>query len=925
MTLVLLTAVTAWAQNGKIIGKVSDKTFNEPIAGLPVIIKGSQKVAPTSVDGRYEFNLAPGTYTLEFKYISYKTKTISEVEVKADKVTELNVVLDDAATELGEVVVSSTYKKETVNALYSLQKNNISISDGISAEIIKKTPDKTTSDVLKRVSGTSVQDNKFVIVRGLNDRYNVTTLNNSLMLSTEPDRKAFSFDAIPSNLVESVMINKTASPDMPGDFAGGIVQITTKDIPDENFITLNIGTGFNSQSTFKPFKGSQKGKLDWLTIEDGTRSLPSSIPSKITYADYTNEQRYQFGRDLQNDWAVLDQGKGMPTSALQFTLGNNKKFKNNTILGSIFSLSYRYQENITETHRDDYDNTGQVFSYDDQQFKYSSALGGILNFAYNYKGNKISFKNFYNRTLDNSHTDRSGWNKDGKDNAVLANSDYTTPKTFLSSQIEGEHLVGEKRIKLDWNLNYTNANRSEPDLRRILYSKDLEKVDDPSVPYTAGIGGSPSPNYGGKFYSDLKDNVYGGNGFISVPFTFLKEKSLLKFGYMGYYKQRDFSSRVLAYYTSLQFENDLLALPQDQIFNDENIRPGGFQLGELNNGTYKYNAVAYLNAAYFMFDNNLSKKIRLVWGLRTEAYSQNLKTRTPDNLREEDFDFSKFDLLPSANLTFKVNDKSNARVAYSRTVSRPEFRETSPFSFYDFSIATTVYGNPNLISTNINNVDLKYEWYPSAGQVLSISGFYKGFNNPVEQIVVPGLSGVNRTRSYENVDKAVNYGIEAEVRKDLTFISKADWARNLIVFANAALINSKVDVLDATGKAIGDRPLQGQSPYLVNAGLQFSALESSLNMSLMYNRIGRRINEVGVPGEYEDVYENSRDVIDFQVSKKLFKNNAELKLTASDLLNQKTTLYQDINKNKSFDNSDNVIGSSVFGRSFSLAFAYTFK
>lgn len=924
MTLIMLTAISAWAQNGKIIGKVSDKSFNEPIAGLPVVVKGSQKVAPTNVDGRYELSLAPGTYTLEFKYISYKTKTVAEVEVKAGKVTELNVVMDDAATELGEVVVTSSYKKETVNALYSLQKNNISISDGISAEIIKKTPDKSTSDVLKRVSGTSVQDNKFVIVRGLNDRYNVTTLNNSLMLSTEPDRKAFSFDAIPSNLVENVMINKTASPDMPGDFAGGIVQITTKDIPDENFITINLGTGFNSQSTFKPFKGSKKGKFDWLTIEDGTRELPSTIPSQVN-SSYSNEQRYQFGRDLQNDWGVLNQGNGIPSTGLQFTLGNNKKFKNNSILGSVFSLSYRYQENLTTTGRGDYDNIGQVYNYNDDQFKYSSALGGIFNLAYTYKDNKISLKNFYNRNLDNAHTDRTGANYDGTPSSVLGNTEYTSQKGFWSSQLEGEHLVGASNIKLDWNLNYTNARRSEPDLRRMLYSKPLEDVDDPSVPYTASVGGSPSPNYGGKFYSDLKDDVYGANGYISVPFTFLKNKSLLKFGYMGYYKQRDFSSRVLGYITSNGFEYNLLSLPQDQIFDDANIRPGGFQLGELINGTYKYAADANLNAGYLMFDNNLSKKVRLVWGLRTEAYNQSLKTRTIDNLHAQQYDLSKFDLLPSANLTYKVNDKSNARLAYSRTVSRPEFREVSPFSFYDFSISTTIYGNPNLTSSNINNVDVKYEWYPSAGQVLSISGFYKGFANPIEQVVVPGLSGVNRARSFQNVDKAVNYGIEAEIRKDLTFISKAAWAHNFIVFANASLIDSKVDVLDSKRNIIGSRPLQGQSPYLINAGLQFSGMENSLNMSLMYNRIGRRINEVGVPGEYEDVYENTRDVVDFQVSKKLFKSNAELKLTASDLLNQKASFYQDVNKSKSFDKSDNVIGSSVFGRSFSLAFSYTFK
>jgi len=287
--LVLFLGITAYAQTGKISGVVSDKKTGETLIGVTVKIKGTTKGVSTDVDGKYTLQaMANGKHTLEFSYVGYQTKEVSDVEVKAPSVTSLNIVLSEAGGQnLQEVVVKASFKQESVNSLYAQQKNSALISDGISSDQIKKSPDKNTSDVLKRISGATIQDNKFVVVRGLSDRYNTATLDGSTLPSTEANRKAFSFDIVPSNLVDKITISKTATPDLPADFAGGAVQISTKDIPDQNFLSLGVGYGYNSQSTFKDFLGTKKNALAYLGYEDGSKQLAENFPSREAIANGT--------------------------------------------------------------------------------------------------------------------------------------------------------------------------------------------------------------------------------------------------------------------------------------------------------------------------------------------------------------------------------------------------------------------------------------------------------------------------------------------------------------------------------------------------------------------------------------------------------------------------------------------------------------
>ncbi|HEY0899178.1 MAG TPA: TonB-dependent receptor, partial [Sphingobacteriaceae bacterium] len=785
---------------------------------------------------------------------------------------------------------------------------------------IRRSPDKNTSEVLKRVSGTSIQDNKFVIVRGLADRYNTTTLNNSSLPSSEPDRKAFSFDIVPSNLVDNVIINKTAQPDLPGDFSGGVVQISTKDFPEENFLSLSYGTTVNSQSSFSPMMSGARGKYDWLGFGSAKRQLPDNFPSKTRYNNLNNSQKFALSQDFNNSWGIAGNSQGLPTQNFQLTYGNSKQFANDHTFGSIFSVTYRYSEGLGNSDRSDFDRIGAVYNYQDRLFKYSANLGGIANFAYGWKSNKIALKTLYNKLFDDQLTYRTGSNYDAGE-VIRGNSMYLLERSLFSSQLQGDHAFGEKKWKLNWNLNYGLTIRNEPDFRRMTYFKLDSEAQDPAVPYRAKVQtGSVDPRNAGRFYSDLYENLFSGATSFSLPVKIFDQKGSFKAGLSSQYKIRDFSARVMGVKVTQNFDQALLTLPQDEIFAPENFREGGFVIDEITNPDDKYTAGSFLNTGYLMMDNRFSEKLRAVYGFRVEHYSQFLDTRNR-GLKKISIENEALNFLPSLNLTYAVNDKSNMRLSYSNTVSRPEFRELAPFSFYDFTNASSVQGNPELKISNISNFDVRYELFPSAGQIFSVSAFYKYFKNPIEQYIPAGLSGVNRVRSFQNADHAINYGAEFEVRKNLG--SVLPWAKGVTAFSNVSLIKSKVEV-PVNVNASGERALQGQSPYLINAGLQYNAPQNKFGAGILYNVVGRRIFEVGNV-DYEDVYEAPRNLLDLQFNMKVMRSRGELKFNVSDLLNQNSLFYQDMNENKKFDQADNRLSTLRQGTNYGLTFSYTIK
>jgi len=916
--LVLLLGITAYAQTGKISGTISDKKTGETLIGVTVKIKGTTKGVSTDVDGKYNLQgMATGKYLLEFSYVGYQTKEVSDVEVKAPGLTSLNVILNEAGGQnLGEVVVKASFRQESVNSLYAKQKNSAVISDGVSSDQIKKSPDRNTSDVLKRVSGATIQDNKFVVIRGLGDRYNTATLDGSTLPSTEPNRKAFSFDIVPSNLVDNLIVSKTATPDLPADFTGGAVQISTKDIPDNNFISFGIGAGYNTVSTFKDFKSGVRTASDYFGFDNGNKALASNFPSRSRLANgLTAEQDLSAMKSFSRNWNVYN-NTALPTQNYQFTIGRVKEFKNNSKFGALLSATYRNSQTINNDVIRDYINV----NYHDNIYKFSTNLGGIANFAYTYGKSKITFKNIYNRSFDDSYLERNGFNRDrGRDVKFYAFD--LLQKSLFKSTVEGTHPLGENNSKINWSLSYANILNDQPDQKKALYQRapSTNGTDNPYVAQTENLSKENS-----RLFSKLNEDNFSGGANYTLPVKMFSQLSTFKAGINSIYRKRSFDARFVGLIsnTSSPLAAEVATRPLSTLYGLDAINNGVYRLGEIADNADSYNAHSLTNAGYLMLDNKFGEKSRLVWGVRVEQFNVVLDSKVPSPLTSVNDNY--VDVLPSANYTYSLTPKINLRASYYRTLARPEFRELATSAPFDYELLALQQGNPNLKEAKIDNADIRFEFYPQAGQIISISGFYKKFHNAIESFNSDATS--TRTITFINSDKADVYGIEFEFRKSLDFISNTDFLKKTTFYTNLSVIKSKVQT-NNTGINLleTERPLVGQAPYIVNAGLQHSFLDDKLSFNALYNRIGRKLNVAG-GALFKGIYEAPRNVVDLQLALKVIKNKGEIKFNAGDILNNRVTQYYDNDFDKKYDPSkgDETVSSYKPGGNYSLSFSYTF-
>jgi hypothetical protein len=952
----------SFCQNATIKGSILDDSNASPLPGVNIVIK-SIKISTTSdSDGKFIFrNVKPGTYDVEFTFIGYKPKVVSEVIVIANETTELNSTLEEVKNTLDEVVITKTKAKaESVKSLLTMQKNNVSVSDGISAETIKKTPDRTTSDVLKRISGASVQDNKFVIIRGLNDRYNVALLNGAPLPSSEPDRKAFSFDIFPSNILDNLIITKTASPDLPGEFAGGVVQINTKSVSDKDFQTISIGSGYNTITTFKEQKTYEGSKTDWLGYDNGVRDIPSNIPSVEVFNTLSSDERAALSKTFQYDWSIKDQAF-KPNTNFQYSIGRHVNFGEKK-LGIIASISNNKTNNYNPIERIDYDNGDQslpsviVSKFDDKNYTEQVLTAGLANFSFKFNTNhSIKFQNVYSINSTDLVVERYGQKDVNDTRFIKADVRWFTSNKIYTGQFNGEHYLPNSKIRLNWNAFFSDIKRDIPNLRRNIYSIADPYSSDPTqtIPIAAIASNSGGPDQGGgMFFSKNKENIKGGKLDFSKKFTIGKDLiSEFKIGGLVQFRERGFFARQLQY-NSLTvngtFNTNLLELPNETIFTIPNmgvISPGnnGFVLNDFTKFPDAYDATSDLKAAYVMFDNRFGK-FRLVWGVRFEEFHLTLDTRQTETdylsiYRREN------DLLPSVNFIFSINKKQNLRLSYSETLNRPEFRELAPFAFYDFTTRFLTQGCPECVTAKIKNMDIRYELYPGKGQILSFSYFRKKFTNPIE--IIQEVN--NNTVSYSNAKAAVNSGIEFEFRTLLSSIfgTKFPLLDDITLYSNVAIIKSLVDVSNVNSANIDtSRPLQGQSPYVVNGGVQYGNENNGWSIAANINRAGNRI--LYTESEVKDaIWEKGRTFLDMQISKSFMKKKIELKLNLQNILAQDLIFYQNNYKNTASygtvetlanqiftgdyhyedgysDKDDDVLWRTKYGRSFSLTFTYNF-
>jgi TonB-dependent receptor len=927
----LISTLTAFSQ---ISGTVTDSISNEPVIGVLILIQGeSGKGTTTDINGKFELKgLDKPTYSLEFRYMGYHSQFI-----KATSKDTLNIKLKEKTLDIGTVTVKAKANKESTVDLVKQQSNSAVVQDGVNAETFKKTPDTKVSDVFKRVSGASVQDNKFVVIRGLNDRYNFALINGSPLPSSESDRKAFSFDIFPSNMLDNLIVMKSGSPDMPGEFAGGVINISTSEPKDSKFQSIQYGLGFNAISTFQNFKTYQGSSTDFLGFGSNYRSLPESMPSTLDFSTLNKSDKADLSKMINTSWSTKSR-LALPIGSLQYSIGRYIKFKKDNSLGITFAYSYQSASTMNNSVRRDFEEQSagvvQKMELKDSVFTQTILNSAMLNFAYQINDkNIIRFKNLYSINSEDKVNIRNGVREMDNDPRQWERSTnfWYTQNNLLTQQLYGKHEI--KKTKLNWNLGFSDVKRDIPNLRRLVYRKYSLLEDDTTQQWTAIIqqNGTIPTAAGNMFWSKSSEKIYSANYDWSIPFTFNKIENEFKIGGWHQYRTRDFSSRNLGFSqykpTGSTFNSNLLLLGPDEIFSQENMGllsngQGGFKLDEATNVDDSYQANSFLNAAFAMTDTKIGEKFRIIGGLRIESYNQQFNYIEFGSNENKHIDTTVVDFLPSVNIVYSLNKKMKVRGSYYRTVSRPEFRELAPFSFYNFVIDNIVSGNPNLKRATIDNFDVRWEMYPGKGQIISVSGFYKTFENPIELINRTGTSGAPELY-YANVNKVTNIGAEFEIRYNLgTFCKKESkvWD-NITVYSNLSLIKSTVDMSHFIGSG-ENRPLQGQSPYIINSGIFYNTPKKDMTVTLSYNVIGQRIYIVGNIQE-PSVWENGRNVIDFQVSKK-FGKHFETKLNIKDILAQDLVYFQDLNGNQKYDKGDNNWQNINFGQTISASVKYTF-
>ncbi|MEG1612005.1 MAG: TonB-dependent receptor [Alistipes sp.] len=881
---------------GIITGTVTDAATKLPIPGATVLIAGTTKGAATDADGGFRLQeVAAGVYTLEVSMLTYTTIYVTDVSVHNGVTTKLEITLAESAEQVDEVVVTAVRRTNTENAINVDIRNSMMVVSGISSQAIARTQDRDAGEVVRRIPGISIIDDKFVIARGLSQRYNNVWINNAAVPSSEADSRAFSFDIIPAGQIESILILKSPAPEIPADFTGGFIRITTKDMPDDNAVTIQYSTGINTSTHFKDFRYNKGGASEAFGFMGRKRMMQGGIGG--AFDNNNSKQVNQMTRSgFNNDWMVRSRTP-IPDQRFSAAFGKGWTLAQGQRMALNGAVNYSYT-NRTYTDMENSrfgiynkreDKPEYLYKYTDAQYQTNVRLGAMLNLSYANDHSRYYIRNIFNQISQDKYTFREGWQNISSLYNQQKAEYYYSSRTTYNGQVAGSHNLGSHR--LNWTTGYSYANRNLPDRRIInLLQNDIHgdvnygkmRFDQNSVQ---------------RDYTHLAEHIASAG--IDYEYTFGLDQARkftpkLKAGAYGEYRTREYRTRAFTY------RYDSNNLPADFAYGDvvnDILQPANYGVDKLyiyndSDNRNSYKGTSLLAAAYAAVQISLGS-VDVYAGVRFEHNKMDLTSytrRTEWASKVNTYDYN--DLFPSVNAAWKFHEKHQLRAAYGMSTNRPEFREVSSSVYYDFDLFSSVMGNPNLKAAYIQNCDIRYEWYPSVGENVSLSLFYKHFRNPIETAILD--AGGSYTYTFENADRANVYGIELDARKNLDFMG----LRNFSLTFNVSLIKSRVNFLDESLEH--DRPMQGQSPYIVNTGLFYQPQRAGLTIGVLYNRIGKRIIGIGrtdlssggsIDNDIPDMYEMPRNTLDIVVSKRMGKA-WELKLSVKDVLNEDVRFCQ---------------------------------
>lgn len=913
LILTIFATSNSFAQKGKIAGTITDHKTGETVIGASVIIDGTTIGSVTDLDGRYTIaNVTPGTYKVNISFVGYETRSFENVVVKPEQTTIIDAKLGENIEMLKGADIVARRVTNTEGAVLMEVKQAEQVVNGISSQQISRSQDRTAGEVIRRVPGVTVMNNGFILIRGLNERYNTTLLNGTIAPSMESDKKAFAFDLIPSQMLDRIMVYKTGAPELPGEFGGGVVKIYTRNVSDEDAISVGYSTAYLSNTTFKDFYQAPKGGTDWLGKDDGTRSLPAVFPDNL-FDVKDPSLLTDLGRMLPNAWtAAVVQAR--PDQ--KFNMNISKNFKaGNVKIGNVTSVKYDFTTEAFQANNYAYNAydpelqlSDTIYSYSDGIYNEKVRLSFIHNWSFMLNPRtKLEFRNFFNQQGNNQAIVREGVNIE-EGNYVQNYAYRYEERTIYSGQLGGSHDMNAGRSNLSWTLGYSYTHSAEPDFRRIRTAKDINDTTD--TPYQVIIAPTASTLDAGRFYSDLNENTLTGAVDFEHDLGSRDEKNSPKFRFGVYneYKSREFFARWMSYKKARisQFDNELLSLPLSQIFTAENINDStGFKLEEGTNPSDQYDATNLLMAGYIGTSVPIGTRWNVSGGVRVEYNRQTLTSSSYTGAAVE-VDNPITSILPSLNTSYNISEKSLLRFAWSMSVNRPEFRELAPFSYYDFTFNNILFGNSELKTPSIQNFDLRWELYPRMNEQISIAAFYKSFTDPIEMFFVPGTgSGGTRTFTFGNAESAVSLGLEMEFKKSFSGLFKTGVLSKMGASVNLAWIESEVTLGDDAVGQSSSRPMMGQSPFIVNSGIFYLDTDSRFQVNAMYNVIGKRLFAVGTFGS-PDIYYMPRHMIDLTVSKGIGEK-VVIKAGIQDLLAQDLIYLQDSDENGDTNGNDDEV------------------
>ena len=930
-SLLLTGATSLLAQKGYLRGKIIDDEIGEALIGATIVLESDPSVGTTAdFNGDYSLSLEPGTYSVVVSYVSYASMTINDIVINADEVNALDIRMKSDLTELEAVVVSAEVIKDSETAMLTLQRKSANVLDGISSQTFRKTGDNNLSSAIGRVTGVSVQDGKYVYVRGLGDRYTKTTLNGMNLPGLDPDNNSIQIDLFPTSVLENVVVYKTFSPDLYGDFTGGLVNVETKNFPEFKTTSFSIGVSYNPAMHFNnDYLTYTGGSTDFLGFDDGTRALPFDRNEEIPNEVLNDPKLEDLTRSMTKQLGVENKMNFMNTS-LSFSHGNQKEFDKFT-LGYNAVLNYQnrteYYKDVTfssiylKSQNTATDNLVPEELRTGQLGQNSVLWSALLTGAIKYNNTEISASLMRIQNGISKAADRVNRNFEQTGATLIEDILTYTQRSLTNAMIAGKHKI--KGNTLNWTTSTSFSRIYDPDFRITSIS-----VTGGDTTMLLGDGAGIS-----RFYRDLHEFSESMKVDYTIPYW---EKSKLKFGAVGTYRTRDFTidNFNIRYTDALGIEGD-----PNWFLREENIWTPQSEEGSYIVGNFEpantFDATQIITGAYAMTEMTFAERWRAIYGLRGEMVTMFYNGQ--NNLGSVKYNNEKtleqIDLLPSANLVYSFMEEMNIRASYNRTLARPSFKEKSIAQIFDPVSRLTFLGNIDLEETHINNFDLRWEYFFTSDEMFSLSGFYKTFDGHIEFVALDTDRNSIKPRNSGN---STVYGAEIEFRKNLGFITPS--LSNLAIGSNISLVKSYVDlksvIVDNNGGNEYDlranylregevqsdtRDMAGQAPYLINGYVNYTDPTSDLNINLSYNVQGESLAIIG-SGRFPDVYTQPFHSLNFNAYRSFGPNrNSKITLTVRNILDaEQRQLFS------SYGADDIVYSSQAPGRSFGIKYAYSF-